>query len=185
MSRKPDMFLSEFKVKNKAFKVLAALMILAAMRQSNTRRRRHRGRKKTRRRKHPLTFTDALDREITLSQAPQRPAVLFSSYAELWQLAGGDVAVTVGDSVKRGFVNAGTPLVDDGAGLKIDAEQLIARQPDFVIASADIGAQAELCGQLGGYRDSVRGLKRGKLCGLSFLTNYSQITGNTEAYQTL
>ena len=31
MSRKPDMFLSEFKVKNKAFKVLAALMILAAM----------------------------------------------------------------------------------------------------------------------------------------------------------
>ena len=31
MSRKPDIFLSEFKVKNKAAKVLAALMILAAM----------------------------------------------------------------------------------------------------------------------------------------------------------
>ena len=31
MSRKPDIFLSEFKVKNKAVKVLAALMILAAM----------------------------------------------------------------------------------------------------------------------------------------------------------
>ena len=104
-----------------------------------------------------------------MSQAPQRPAVLFSSYAELWQLAGGDVAVTVGDSVKRGFVNAGTPLVDDGAGLKIDAEQLIAQQPDFVIASADMGVQAELCGQLSGYGIPCAAFKRGKLCGLSFL----------------
>ena len=31
MSRKPDIFLSEFKVKNKAVKVLAVLMILAVV----------------------------------------------------------------------------------------------------------------------------------------------------------
>ncbi len=49
MSRKPDMFLSEFKVKNKAFKVLTALIILAAMAGCQQRRQRHRSRKKTRR----------------------------------------------------------------------------------------------------------------------------------------
>ena len=130
MSRKPDIFLSEFKVKNKAVKVLAVLMILAVVAGCQTTpAAAPQPEENAAAASYPLTFTDALDREITLSQAPQRPAVLFSSYAELWQLAGGDVAVTVGDSVKRGFVNAETPLVDDGAGLKIDAEQLIAQQP--------------------------------------------------------
>ena len=83
MSRKPDMFLSEFKVKNKAFKVLAALMILAAMAGCQTTpAATPRPEENAAAASYPLTFTDALDREITLSQAPQRPAVLFSSYAD-------------------------------------------------------------------------------------------------------
>lgn len=186
MSRKPDIFLSEFKVKNKAVKVLAVLMILAVVAGCQTTpAAAPQPEENAAAASYPLTFTDALDREITLSQAPQRPAVLFSSYAELWQLAGGDVAVTVGDSVKRGFVNAETPLVDDGAGLKIDAEQLIAQQPDFVIASADMGAQAELCGQLSGYGIPCAALKEESFADyLSLLKLFTQITGNTEAYKT-
>ena len=69
--------------------------------------------------------------------------MLFSSFAQLWQLAGGTVAVTVGESVERGFVPEGTPLVDDGAGKKIDLERLLIEKPDFVICSGDIAAQAE------------------------------------------
>ena len=89
------------------------------------------------------SFTDSAGETIVLEEKPERVAVLFSSFAELWQLAGGTVAVTVGESVERGFVPEGTPLVDDGAGKKIDLERLLIEKPDFVICSGDIAAQAE------------------------------------------
>lgn len=89
------------------------------------------------------SFTDSAGETIVLPEKPERVAVLFSSFAELWQLAGGTVAVTVGESVERGFVPEGTPLVDDGAGKKIDLERLLIEEPDFVICSGDIAAQAE------------------------------------------
>ena len=75
--------------------------------------------------------------------APQRVAVLFSSLAEIWLEAGGEIAVTVGETVERGFVPADTPLVDSGAGKTINVELLISHKPDLVICSADIPAQVE------------------------------------------
>lgn len=93
----------------------------------------------------PYAFTDSTGVEITLISAPARVAVLFSSYAEIWTDAGGEIAVTVGESVERGFAGEGTPLVDDGAGKSIDMELLLSYEPDFVIASADLEAQAEAC----------------------------------------
>ena len=97
------------------------------------------------------SFTDSEQRDVILEKKPQKVAVLFSSYAEMWTLAGGEVSITVGESVERGFADANTVLVDSGAGKTIDREILIASAPDFVIASADIAAQAELAG----YLDSV------------------------------
>ena len=91
------------------------------------------------------TFTDSTGAEITLVQPPERVAILFSSYAEIWTLAGGTVSVTVGESVERGFVPEGTALVDEGAGKTIDHELLLAAQPDFIIGSADIEAQSDAC----------------------------------------
>ena len=72
---------------------------------------------------------------------PTRVAVLFSSLVEVWQAAGGEVAVTVGESVARGLVPPGTLLVDDGAGKEIHTELLLAAAPDLVIYSPDIPAQ--------------------------------------------
>ena len=93
----------------------------------------------------PYTFTDSTGASVTLTEAPTRVAVLFSSYGEIWTDAGGDIAVTVGECVERGFAPEGTPLVDDGAGKSIDLELLLSYEPDFVIGSADIEAQAETC----------------------------------------
>ena len=70
-------------------------------------------------------------------------AVLFSSYADMWQQAGGRVDITVGESVERGFVPEGTPLVDAGAGKSINVELLLSYKPTLVIYSTDIPAQAE------------------------------------------
>ncbi|MBO5702179.1 MAG: ABC transporter substrate-binding protein [Clostridia bacterium] len=97
------------------------------------------------------SFTDSEDREVVLEKKPEKVAVLFSSYAEMWNLAGGEVNITVGEAVERGFADENTVLVDSGAGKTIDRELLITSAPDFVIASADIAAQAELAG----YLDSI------------------------------
>lgn len=94
------------------------------------------------------SFTDSEGRTVTLSEKPERVAVLFSSYAEMWTLAGGEIHLTVGESVERGFAEDGVLLADAGAGKTVDREILVASEPDLVIASADIAAQAELAGYL-------------------------------------
>ena len=91
------------------------------------------------------TFSDSVGQTITLDHRPQTVAVLFSSYAQIWNLAGGTVSVTVGESVERGFAPEETLLVDSGAGKTIDLERLLSAQPDFIIGSADIAAQADTC----------------------------------------
>ena len=94
------------------------------------------------------SFIDDSGRSINLKNQPEKVAVLFSSYAEMWTLAGGEVNITVGESIERGFAPEGTPLVDAGAGKTVDREALLAAEPDLVIASADIAAQAELAAYL-------------------------------------
>ena len=42
--------------------------------------------------------------------------MLFSSFADVWETAGGRVDITVGESVERGFAPEDVLLVDDGAG---------------------------------------------------------------------
>lgn len=131
----------------------------------------------------PYTFTDSTGRTVTLTSLPEKVAVLFSSYAEIWKLAGGDIAITVADSVKRGFADDTAALVDDGPGLTINTELLVAEEPDFVIASADMAAQVEVCERLE---------KAGVPCAafteetvadyVSMLKIFTDITGNPEAY---
>lgn len=98
------------------------------------------------------TFTDSAGYTVTVKKNPTRVAVLLSSFADVWGLAGGKVAITVGESVERGFCDNSVTLVDDGAGKTINAEVLIASAPDFVILSTDIPAQVEtaaLCREAG------------------------------------
>lgn len=79
----------------------------------------------------------------TPPEQPETVAVLFSSLAEIWLDAGGEIDITVGETVERGFASAETPLVDAGAGKTVNLELLISLEPDLVIASADIPAQVE------------------------------------------
>lgn len=90
-------------------------------------------------------FIDDIGREVFAPQQPHNVAILFSSYAQIWQLAGGNVSITVGESIERGFASADAVLVDAGAGKTIDHELLLAAQPDLVIGSADIKAHQEAC----------------------------------------
>lgn len=131
------------------------------------------------------SFTDDAGQEITLEERPAKVAVLFSSFADVWKTAGGETAITVGESVERGFAGEDVLLVDQGAGKTIDGELLISYEPDFVICSADIEGQvktAELltkadipCAQF--HVESFEEY-------LSMLKICTDITGDKEAYQT-
>lgn len=130
-------------------------------------------------------FTDDAGREVVLTGAPQKVAVLFSSFADIWKTAGGTVNITVGESVGRGFADESAVLVDAGAGKTINTESLIAAEPDLIIGSLDIAAQADavkLAAQAGipaaafkveSFADYLRVLK---IC--------TDITGDAEAYET-
>lgn len=130
------------------------------------------------------SFTDGLGQNVILTQSPQKTAVLFSSFAELWQIAGGVVQITVGESVERGFCESEIPLVDGGAGKTIDNEALLRYAPDFVIGSADIPAHqktAELL-QKAGIPCALMKLETFDDY-LAILKIFTEITGNPEAYQ--
>ena len=88
-------------------------------------------------------FTDSTGARIVVKTKPAKVAVLLSSLADLWVTAGGEVAITVGETVERGFADENAILVDDGAGKTINLELLVASKPDLVIYSADIAGQAE------------------------------------------
>ena len=93
----------------------------------------------------PISFTDSVGETVELADRPENVAVLFSSFAEMWKLAGGEVAITVGESIERGFASEDASLVDDGAGKSVNLELLFSLKPDFVICTADLEAQAEAC----------------------------------------
>lgn len=130
-------------------------------------------------------FTDSTGKTVTLTEQPKTVAVLFSSYAEIWNLAGGTVSVTVGESIERGFVPAETVLVDEGAGKTIDLELLLAAQPDFVIGSTDIAAQADACSILAeaGIPSALFRVDTAADY-LAMLKICTDITGNPVAYET-
>ncbi|MGN0447917.1 MAG: ABC transporter substrate-binding protein [Acutalibacteraceae bacterium] len=89
------------------------------------------------------TFSDSDGNEVSLSEKPQKVAVLFSSLCDAWQLSGGETYVTVGESIEREIVKETTLTVDSGAGKQINTELLLSYKPDFVIYSSDIPAQKE------------------------------------------
>ena len=95
-----------------------------------------------------FSFTDDTGACVALDSPPRTVAVLFSSYAELWSLCGGEVAVTVGESVERGLVPHDTLLVDNGAGKQISEEALLAAAPDLVLVSADVPAQVSIAARM-------------------------------------
>ena len=99
------------------------------------------------------SIVDDTGYEVVLKKKPEKVAVLFSSYAEIWTLAGGDVKISVRESIDRGFCDENIIIVDDKSGhTHIDTELLIKSEPDLVIGTTDYDVQtqtAQLCRDAG------------------------------------
>ncbi|MDE7283549.1 MAG: ABC transporter substrate-binding protein [Lachnospiraceae bacterium] len=92
-----------------------------------------------------VTFTDDLGRQVTIDR-PERVVCLIASFADIWYLAGGvDQIVATTNST---WIYFDLPLRKDivnlGAAKELNIEELIACNPDFVIASCGTDRNTEL-----------------------------------------
>jgi iron complex transport system substrate-binding protein len=90
------------------------------------------------------TFTDDLGREVTVT-SHNRVVTMIGSFTDVWILAGGDeVVATAKDSWTSFDFGLSDSVVNFGSHTEPDVEQIIAVEPDFIIASANTDADLEL-----------------------------------------
>lgn len=92
-----------------------------------------------------ITFTDDLDREVTLER-PSRAAALIGSFADVWCLAGGQdtLVAAAEDSWTQFDLDLPETVENLGAVKEPNVETLLAAEPDFVLGSTKTAADVEL-----------------------------------------
>ena len=90
-----------------------------------------------------VTFADDLGRTVTVSD-PQRVACLLGSFAEVWQLAGGQVIATADDAWEDFGLELPEDAVNLGGTKHLSLELLLSARPDFIIASTNTRQNMEL-----------------------------------------
>lgn len=83
-----------------------------------------------------VTFTDDLGRTVTVSN-PQRVACLLGSFAQVWQLAGGQVIATADDAWDDFGLELPEDAVNLGGTKHLSLELLLSARPDFILASTN------------------------------------------------
>lgn len=89
-----------------------------------------------------VTFTDALDRTVTVSN-PRKAAVLLGSFAEIWTLAGGQLAAAPDDAWDDMELSLPENVLNLGKINALSLETLLSADPDFILASASVGIDLE------------------------------------------
>ena len=131
------------------------------------------------------TFMDATGFFTTIKQCPKRVAVLSSSYAQVWQLAGGKVSITIKESLDRNFLNdTKVAVVGSGNGKDINLESLLAYEPDLVVLTAEYASHVELAEVLRLYEIPTLVLRVDSFFDyLKMLSIFTQILGTKSCYQ--
>ncbi len=133
-----------------------------------------------------MKFIDSMGDTAILNKKPQKTAILFASYAQIWQISGGNVDVTVGDAVKRGFAGEDAVLVDDGSGHSVDIEAIVAARPDFVVTTADYPEQVSAAQILKKNGIPVAQFREENLSDYLYILNvFCNINENNDAYAKL
>lgn len=92
-----------------------------------------------------ICFTDDLGQEVTVEN-PQRVVCMTASFADIWCLAGGaDTIVATTSSTWKYFdLPLKEDVVDLGDSKNLNLEQLIACEPDLILASCGTDSSPEL-----------------------------------------
>ena len=91
-------------------------------------------------------FTDDLGREVALEAAPRRVAALTGSYADIWCTAGGKDTLTASasDAWTDFDLDLSAGVANLGGAMGVSVEELLASQPDLVLASTNIPSNQEM-----------------------------------------
>lgn len=87
-------------------------------------------------------LVDDLGRQVAV-QEPKRVACLLGSFAQVWQLAGGEVIATADDAWDDLNLDLGEDCVNLGNTKELSLELLLSAQPDLVLASANTRQNVE------------------------------------------
>lgn len=123
----------------KSFAIISALLILFSICSCDIK-------EKDEEKKKPdttVSFFDALDREVYVDKSVTRVAALTGSFADVWQLAGGEVCATCDDAWEDLELDL-PDAVDLGKLNNPDVEALLEANPELVLASATLASNLEL-----------------------------------------
>ncbi len=87
-------------------------------------------------------FEDDLGRVVELTQ-PKRVACLLGSFAQVWQLAGGEVIATADDAWDDLNLELSEDCINLGNTKELSLELLLSANPDFILASANTRQNVE------------------------------------------
>ena len=90
-----------------------------------------------------VTFTDALDRTVSIEKNPERVASLLGSFADVWTLAGGTLCAAAEDAWED-FALELDDAVNIGGAHSPSLELLLSVDPDFVLASSSTASNVEM-----------------------------------------
>lgn len=90
-----------------------------------------------------VVFIDALDREISVPEKPERVAALIGSFADVWLLSGGEVCAAAEDAWDEFELELGD-AVNLGGAHSPSLEALLSAEPELVLASASTAADVEM-----------------------------------------
>ena len=91
-----------------------------------------------------VSFADDLGREISVLCRPKRTAALIGSFADVWLLAGGELAAAANDAWTEFGLSPDGGVVNLGKTTEISLERLLAADPDFILASVNTQIDLEL-----------------------------------------
>lgn len=91
-----------------------------------------------------ITITDSTGAQITLDTRAPRVVAAYSSFAESWLLAGGELCGVTQDALEERDLGLPEDTAVVGTVKEPNAEEIIALEPDLVILAQDIAAQADI-----------------------------------------
>lgn len=131
-----------------------------------------------------VTFTDALDREVTVKRA-DRVAAMLGSFADIWLLAGGEDSLVAAANDAWTSFGLTLDIQNLGTTSEPNLELLASTQPDLILASVNTASNVELLDQFEQAGWTVAYFKVTNFQDyLHMLDICTQITGRADRYQT-
>ena len=91
-----------------------------------------------------VSITDSNGSQITLDTSAPRVVAAYSSFAEAWLLAGGELVGVTQDALEQRDLGLPEDIAVVGTVKEPNAEEIIALEPDLVLLASDITAQADI-----------------------------------------